>query len=307
MILRYARHTSDLNKIERFYTEIVGLEKLGDFENHDTYSGIFLGYQDADWHLEFTKSDELPKNEFDEDDMLVFYVSSTIELSKIKDKLKNKRIKLEQPKNPYWSRNGIMISDPDNYKLVFSIKHLILSSKDVLSTLVQAKSIENWSELIDFVKHIPYGRNSNREDLALVLKENKGTCSSKHAFLKRIADLNGFTNVKLILGIYRMDDSNTPKIGDVISKSGLEYIPEAHCYLKLNKLYVDITNSNSNIDRLRNDILEEIEIEAEQVNNFKVEYHKNYLRKWIENEHIGMEFSKIWAIREACIKKLEEK
>ncbi|MBK8723789.1 MAG: hypothetical protein IPL95_16520 [Saprospiraceae bacterium] len=43
MTFRYARHTSDLESIEKFYTEIVGLEKLGGFKNHNHYNGLFLG------------------------------------------------------------------------------------------------------------------------------------------------------------------------------------------------------------------------------------------------------------------------
>ena len=41
MTFRYARHTTDLKQIERFYTEIVGLEKLGGFEKHNNYDGLF--------------------------------------------------------------------------------------------------------------------------------------------------------------------------------------------------------------------------------------------------------------------------
>lgn len=306
MTFRYAKHTTDLIKIEKFYTEIVGLEKLGSFENHDNYNGLFLGYSNSDWHLEFTTSPDLPKSNFDEDDILVFYVNSSIELDKIKERLKLNGIPLETPKNPYWKENGIMISDPDNYKVVFPINHYTLTSNDNLTELLKGKSIHNWSDLIDFIRQLPYGRNLNREDLSLVIKENKGTCSSKHAFLKKVADLNNVKNVKLILGIYKMNYLNTPKIGSLITDNGLEYIPEAHCYLKLNNQRIDITNNNSNFDNIKNDILVEVEIAPEQVNTFKVEYHKVYLNNWIKENQISIDFERIWQIREQCIKELEE-
>jgi extradiol dioxygenase family protein len=117
MTFRYARHTTDLNRIERFYTEIVGLEKLGGFENHNNYDGLFLGHKNSDWHLEFTTSTEFPKSKFDEDDILVFYVNSEIELANIKKRLCQKNTPLEVPKNRYWEENGIMISDPDSFKI----------------------------------------------------------------------------------------------------------------------------------------------------------------------------------------------
>lgn len=306
MTFRYARHTTDLKAIEFFYTEIVGLEKLGGFENHSSYDGLFFGHQHSDWHLEFTTSTELPQSKFDEDDILVFYVNANIELSNIKQKLSRKNIPLEIPKNPYWKENGIQISDPDGYKIMFSVRQLPFTSSDSLTTLVKSKGIENWSELIDFTRNLPYGRNLNREDFSLVLTENRGTCSSKHAFLKKVAALNKFDNIQLILGIYRMNHLNTPKIGNTILQTGLEYLPEAHCYLKLNNQRIDITSSSSNIENLMDDILEEIEIEPEQVNVFKVDLHKQYLHKWIHENKIQMDFEKVWEIREQCIQKLEQ-
>jgi hypothetical protein len=305
MTFRYARHTSDLLKIEKFYTEIVGLEKLGGFENHNKYDGLFLGHKNSNWHLEFTTSTEQPKSKFDEDDILVFYVNSEIELAKIRKTLQQKNIPLEVPKNPYWKENGIMISDPDDFKIVFYINQLTFNSTQNLTSLIKMKGINNWGELIDFTRNLPYGRNSNREDFSLVLKENKGTCSSKHSFLKKVAEENNFENVQLILGMYRMKHLNTPKIGNTIFESGLAYLPEAHCYLKLNNQRIDITTSYADMDNLMSDIIEEIEITPEQVNTFKVNYHKEFLLKWIKDNEIKMDFDKIWELRELCIKKLE--
>ena len=305
MTFRYARHTTNLQEIEKFYTEIVGLEKIGSFENHNNYDGLFLGHKNSNWHLEFTTSTNKPNSKFDQDDILVFYLNSEIELAQIKKTIKQKNINLEVPKNPYWSENGIMISDPDRFKVVFTVRELNFNSTDDLTKLITDKGIKNWSELIEFTKNLPYGRNVNREDFSLVVKENKGTCSSKHSFLKKVADLNNFGSVTLILGMFRMNNLNTPKIGNTILENGLEYIPEAHCYLKLNNQRIDITNSNSDIQTLTSDIIQEIELEPEQVNTFKVDFHKDYLKNWITENEIKMDFDSVWEIREQCIKKLE--
>lgn len=306
MTFRYARHTTDLPKIEKFYTEIVGLEKLGGFVNHHNYDGLFLGHKNSNWHLEFTVSNELPKSKHDEDEILVFYLNSEIEMTRMKNKLIEKNINLENPKNPYWSDNGMMISDPDHFKIIFSMKHQNFNSDDHLTALVKGNGIDNWSELIDFTQKLPYGRNQNREDFSLVMRENRGTCSSKHAFLKKIADLNKIENVKLILGMYRMNHLNTPKIGNTILESGLEFIPEAHCYLKLNNHRLDITNLHSEIEDLSIDILMEIEIEPEQVNTFKVDFHKEFLKNWIIESKIKLNLEEVWEIREKCIRRLEQ-
>jgi len=164
----------------------------------------------------------------------------------------------------------------------------------------------NFEELIDKVKNIPYRRNANRYDFTLVLSENKGTCSSKHAFLKDFADKNEIKNVKLYIGIFKMNEVNTPKLGDLLSKNNINYIPEAHCYLKINQIPVDATTSDSFYDKIKHDILEEIEIIPNQVSDFKVEYHKAFLKKWIEETNQNNTFEEIWKIREQCISKLSE-
>ena len=164
----------------------------------------------------------------------------------------------------------------------------------------------NFEELIDKVKNLPYGRNTNRYDFSLVLSENKGTCSSKHAFLKDFADKNEIENVKLYIGIFKMNEVNTQKLGDLLTKNNIKYIPEAHCYLKINQIPVDVTTSDSFYDKIKHDIIEEIEIIPNQVSDFKVEYHKAFLKKWIKETNQNNTFEEIWKIREQCISKLSE-
>ena len=55
MEFRSARHTDNLKLIEEFYTQIIGLNVLFSFENHNDYSGVFI-QPGLDWHLEFTTS-----------------------------------------------------------------------------------------------------------------------------------------------------------------------------------------------------------------------------------------------------------
>ena len=164
----------------------------------------------------------------------------------------------------------------------------------------------NFETLIEKVKNIPYGRNANRYDFSLVLSENKGTCSSKHAFLKDFADNNRIENVKLCIGIFKMNETNTPKLGDLLSNNKIEYIPEAHCYLKINQVPVDVTTVDSFYDKIKQDIVEEIEITPNQVSDFKVTYHKAFLKNWIKETNQNNTFEEIWEIREQCISKLSQ-
>lgn len=160
-----------------------------------------------------------------------------------------------------------------------------------------------WEETINFVKQIPYGRNTNRSNFSLVITEKKGSCSSKHAYLKEFANKHAIPNVQLIIGIYKMTESNT-KIGTILSNHAIDYLPEAHCYLKIDGTVIDATTINSNFEAIKDVILEEIEIEPYQVGEFKIDYHQAYIKKWIIEKNIPFVFDEIWSIREKCIEHL---
>lgn len=120
MIFRFARHTNNLEPLKSFYCNVLGLEILGGFENHDGYDGAFLGKPDENWHLEFTKSSEIVEFNFAEEDILVFYPNSKLEYELLLEKLKRHSVELIKAKNPYWNENGILFLDPDGYRIAIS-------------------------------------------------------------------------------------------------------------------------------------------------------------------------------------------
>lgn len=120
MTFRIARHTNNLNSITDFYTQVLGLTVLGNFENHDNYDGVFIGKEGLSWHLEFTTSTEKAQHKFDEDDLLVFYSNSQQEYDCIITHIEHNNIPKIKTKNPYWNKNGVMIKDPDGYNVVIS-------------------------------------------------------------------------------------------------------------------------------------------------------------------------------------------
>jgi len=123
MKFRLARHTKNLQLIVDFYCTILGLEILGSFENHENYDGIFIGKPNSDWHLEFTVSDEMPKHQADEDDLLVFYPENEDEFEEIIAKFKSNNIQSITSKNPYWNANGVTYNDPDGFRIVIAKKN----------------------------------------------------------------------------------------------------------------------------------------------------------------------------------------
>ena len=175
-----------------------------------------------------------------------------------------------------------------------------ITANQPLSTLVRNNNLLSWKDIVCHIQNLPYGRNANRYDLSLVIKEQKGSCSSKHAFLAELARENNIQNISLILGIYKMNSENT-NIGKTLENSGLHYIPEAHCYLKINQQRHDITTTNASFEKLKDVILTEKTIQPKQVSEFKVNYHKQFIKDWIIKENIPVSFEEVWKFREQCI------
>lgn len=180
-----------------------------------------------------------------------------------------------------------------------------IKSTGQISTEFVERNLLTFNQAILFVKELAYERNADKNNLASVFTDNCGTCSTKHALIKKLADENNFETVKLIVALFRMNKNNTPEISATLLQNNLEFIPEAHCYLKLADQILDLTKINSNPTDFLDDIIEEIEILPEQITDYKVNYHKNYLVTWLDNnKHINLSFDDIWKIREQCIQDL---
>jgi hypothetical protein len=93
---------------------------LGEFKNHSGYDGVFIGKKEADWHLEFTQTNEKVDHKFDDDDLLVFYLETQVDCDKLIERMVKNNISPSIAKNPYWQENGITFKDPDEYYVVIS-------------------------------------------------------------------------------------------------------------------------------------------------------------------------------------------
>ena len=182
----------------------------------------------------------------------------------------------------------------------FSIK-----SKTLISELLKEKEIHTFHDACNFISKLPYARNKNKNDLASILIDNCGTCSTKHAILKKLADENEVKEIKLFIGIFKLQRSYSNKLDSVFDKHNLEYIPEAHCYLKIENEYFDFTTLNSKPSDFINELMDEIEIRPEQIGDFKIDYHKSFIKDLLnKNQLPGYSFDEIWKIREDCIQAL---
>lgn len=185
------------------------------------------------------------------------------------------------------------------------LKNKLMPNGELSKRLLELE-VFSFSEAISFVQNLPYGRTKDRAHPNLVLDELKGTCSTKHALIKKIALEQNINCVKLYLCLFKMNGDNTPKLTTILKSVNLEYIPEAHCILKIDGKFVDITNATSSYENLKKDVLELMEIQPEQIGDYKQGLHKKYLKVWLENENCTYSFEDLWQIREQCIDALSQ-
>jgi len=181
-----------------------------------------------------------------------------------------------------------------------------LTQQSILSQELLHIGVSNFNDALTYVQNLPYGRNSNRSEYTLILKEHKGTCSTKHAFLAALANQENIPQVKLFMGIYKMCEENTEGVSAVLENYQLPYIPEAHCYLKINNNIVDVTRNSNNHISFEASLLYEEEIVSHQIVDYKVKRHQDYIKDWIVSESITYNFKTIWNIREACIQSISK-
>lgn len=160
-------------------------------------------------------------------------------------------------------------------------------------------------EAAEYVRHLRYARNSDKNNPLCALEEFCGTCSTKHALLQRLAEENRQSEYKLMLGIFNMNSLNTAKIKTTLLKYDLKEIPEAHNYLKYKTQYLDVTSCGSAPANFLAELKVEIQIRPDQITDFKVEYHQNYIKRYLlKHPEITYSFQEFWRIREECISAL---
>jgi hypothetical protein len=183
--------------------------------------------------------------------------------------------------------------------MAFNFK--LVTGKGLVSEAFTANPCIDFNQAADFVKQLPYARNTDKTDPHILFKEGCGTCGTKHAALCRLAQEQGHDEVVLWMGIFRMNRINTPRVVPLLDKFQLPYIPEAHNYLRINGSILDCTWSNSSASNFENDLLEEIIIQPDQIGAYKVSWHKNFLKTWCNDQKLQYTPEEIWDIREKCI------
>ena len=121
----------------------------------------------------------------------------------------------------------------------------LISGSGVISEKFLALNISTFLEACRYVHRLPYGYNSDKDDLLILFKENLGTCTTKHAVIGTLAaelDLPIEKNI----GIYRMTAKIVTGTDAILKRYDLPYIPMLHCFLVYDRYRVDLTEGNRN-------------------------------------------------------------
>jgi hypothetical protein len=177
-----------------------------------------------------------------------------------------------------------------------------ISNAAAVSVCFYHQGITTLWEAISWVHQLPYGRNSQRDRYSLVFSEKKGTCSTKHALIKALAN-EVSVPLELNIAIQPLDEVNTPQIAAILQAHQLPAILDAHCYLSFQNHIIDITNPKTLISSLNRNTVQAIMIQPEQIGDFKLQYHQQFIKDWVKPQP-PLTFEQIWSAREKYIETL---
>ena len=182
------------------------------------------------------------------------------------------------------------------------VADFIINTSGPVSAVFIGNSCNTFAEAAAYIKKLPYSRNTDKDNPLTVFNDGCGTCGTKHAVLKRLATENGFKEIELLTGIFKMSAANSPAVAPVLNHFGLPYIPEAHNYLKYKGAILDYTLPGHKQLDFAGHLMTESTIQPEDISANKVAHHKQFLANWLKtNTDIKYAIEEIWDIREACI------
>jgi hypothetical protein len=192
------------------------------------------------------------------------------------------------------------------YDQTWELPDVALLSKGIISDNFLEHGIIDFKQACNYIQNLPYGRNADKTKLHTIFQDQCGTCSTKHAVLAQLADEQQINEIQLICGIFKMNGINTPAVAKILMDHDLDYLPEAHNYLKYKNKIFDFTfPENQKSLEFIPDLMEETIILPHQIATFKIEYHQTFLNTWLEaNPLIPYTVEQLWDIREECIKAL---
>ena len=120
-----------------------------------------------------------------------------------------------------------------------------ITGADPVSKAFRDLGIRSFQEACRYVHGLPYGYNSNRDELMILFREKMGTCTTKHAVIATLAAELGLPITRGV-GIYPMTEAIVTGADKILAEYRLPYVPMIHCFLEYGSHRVDLTEGNRN-------------------------------------------------------------
>jgi hypothetical protein len=120
----------------------------------------------------------------------------------------------------------------------------IISAGKISEKFLQLK-IHSFKEACLYVHNLPYGYNSDKDDELILFKENKGSCTTKHGVIAKLAEELEIPLYKKV-GIYKLTEEITEGAERIMEKYAVPFIPMIHCFLVFEDYRFDLTEGNNN-------------------------------------------------------------
>lgn len=120
-----------------------------------------------------------------------------------------------------------------------------ITGEGLMARTFSGLGLETFHAACRHVHQLPYGYNSDRDDLMILFKENKGSCTTKHAVIATLAGELGIPIHKKV-GIYAMTEALVTGTREILNRYHLPYVPMLHCFLAYQDQYVDLSEGNRN-------------------------------------------------------------
>jgi hypothetical protein len=120
---------------------------------------------------------------------------------------------------------------------------VVIKPSDAVSGKFLSLGTNEFGDACRYGQDLPYGYNSDRDDLMILFNEKMGSCTTKHAVIATLAAELGLPIEKSI-GIYAMTEAIVAGTGTIIGKYGLPCVPMVHCLLVYGEHWVDLTEGN---------------------------------------------------------------
>lgn len=121
----------------------------------------------------------------------------------------------------------------------------VITPSGIISKKYLEMNIHSFKEACFYVHNMDYGYNSDKDEELILFKENKGSCTTKHGVIAKLAEELEIPLYKKV-GIYKLTEEITEGVKEILEKYSIPFIPMVHCFLVYENYRFDLTEGNNN-------------------------------------------------------------